>query len=178
METLFVSSSILLAVAISLGVGASTIAIANFFVAIADGTIEATERRMMGVTYVVLRVAMVAIAVMLLLQYMLGYLSVPTPYYGTTHAIAMGAVTVVLYINAVLMTYRIMPSTFGPALQASSWYTLGILAALIPLGVMQFSLLVFAIAYISAFVLFVAGINGIMGWLRHGQLEQQSQSES
>jgi hypothetical protein len=173
METIFVLSTILLSFAISLGVGSSTIAIVNFFTAIADGTIEPTERRMMGVTYIILRVAMVAIAIMLITQYMLGYVGASTPYFGSTHAVAMGLATVVLYVNAVLMTYRIMPSTFGPAIQASSWYTLGTLAALVPAGVTAFSLLVFLLAYASAVVFFVSLVNGVMGWLRHRDLEAQ-----
>lgn len=175
METIFILSSILLSFAISLGVGSSTIAIVNFFTAIADGTIEPTERRMMGVTYIILRVAMVAIALMLVTQYMIGYLGVATPYFGTTHAIAAGAVTAVLYVNAVLMTYRIMPSTFGPAIQASSWYTLGTLAALIPLGILSFSLPVFFLAYAAAIILFISLINGVMGWLRHRELATKKQ---
>ena len=173
MEIIFVLSSILLSFAISLGVGSSTIAIVNFFTAIADGTIEPTERRMMGVTYIILRVAMVAIALMLITQYMLGYVGVATPYFGTTHAVAMGIVTAVLYLNAVLMTYRIMPSTFGPAIQASSWYTLGTLAALIPVGVIAFPLSIFILAYTTAIILFISLINGVMGWLRHRDLETQ-----
>ncbi|MAZ30281.1 hypothetical protein CL655_03290 [bacterium] len=176
METIFILSSILLSIAISLGVGSSTIAVTNFFMAIADGTIEPTERRMMGVTYWVLRAAMVLIALMLIMQYMLGYAGVETPYFASTHAIAMGALTVVLYVNAVAMTYRLMPSTFGPAIQASSWYTLGVTAALVPLGITSFSLVVFFLAYIATFALFLSLINGIMGWLRHRELEQNVQS--
>lgn len=175
MEIIFVLSSILLSFAISLGVGSSTIAIVNFFTAIADGTIEPTERRMMGVTYIILRVAMVAIALMLVTQYMLGYVGVATPYFGTTHAVGMGLVTFVLYVNAVLMTYRIMPSTFGPAIQASSWYTLGALAALIPAGVLAFPFTIFLLAYITTMILFISLINGVMGWLRHRELEKQNQ---
>lgn len=175
METIFILSSIVLSFAISLGVGSSTIAIVNFFTAIADGTIEPTERRMMGVTYIILRLAMVAIALMLITQYMIGYLGFPTPFFGTAHAVAAGLVTVVLYVNAVLMTYRIMPSTFGPAIQASSWYTLGTLAALVPLSITSFSLTVFVLAYLTAIILFISIINGVMGVLRHMQLAQQKQ---
>jgi len=167
MEIIFIAASILLAMSISLGVGGSTIAIANFFVAIADGTIAPEERNIMGVTYWVLRVAMVIIALALITHYMLGYLDVTTPWFGTTQAVAAGLVTAVLYINAILMTYRVMPSTFGPAIQASSWYTLGILAALASIGFTQFSLLVFIICYITAFVFALSLVNGIMGWLKH-----------
>lgn len=170
MEIIFVVASIILSFSISLGVGSSTIAVVNFFAAIGDGTIDPTERRMMGITYIVLRVAMVAIAIALVTQYMLGYLGYATPYYASTHAIAMGSVTAVLYLNALAMTYRLMPSTFGPAIQASSWYTLGTLAALLTLGVTSFSITVFALGYVTTFVLFLSIINGVMGWLRHRQM--------
>lgn len=167
MEIIFIASSILLTMAISLGVGSSTIAIANFFTAIADGSIEPEERRMIGVTYWVLRAAMVIIALALIVQYMLGYLGMESWYYGSVHAVAAGIITVVLYVNAALMTYRLMPSTFGPAIQASSWYALGVMAALIPLGITQFSLAVFLVCYVTAFVFALSLVNGIMGWLKH-----------
>ncbi len=56
-------ATIIQSMAISLGVGSSTLAIINFFVAIADGAIDETERKMMGVVYKVLRVAMVLILI-------------------------------------------------------------------------------------------------------------------
>jgi hypothetical protein len=175
MEIFFVLSTILLAVAISLGVGASTIAIVNFFTAIADGTIDPTERRMMGVTYIILRVAMVLIVLMLITQYMFGYGGVPTPYFGTTHAVAMGLLTAVLYYNAILMTYRIMPSTFGPAIQASSWYTLGVMNALVGMGIIYFSLPLFFISYAAVIVLAISLINAGMALLRHDELAKTKQ---
>jgi hypothetical protein len=58
METLFIASSIIQSIGISLGVGSSTLAVLNFFHAIADGTISEEERNFMGITYIVLRVAM------------------------------------------------------------------------------------------------------------------------
>lgn len=167
MEILYVVSIVLLSMTISLGVGCSTVAIINFFTAIADGTIDATERRMMGVTYLLLRIAMVLIALMLITQYMLGYVGVATPYFGGTVAIAAGLTTVVLYINAFLMTKRIMPSTFGPAIQASSWYTLGGIAALVTAGVTGYSVIVFILAYACMFVLSVSLINAGMAYLKH-----------
>ena len=172
MEIIYIVASLLLSFAVSLGVGSSTIAVINFFAAIADGTIDPAERRMMGVTYIVLRVSMVVIALALLAHYMIGYLGVTTPYYATTHAAAMGLVTAVLYLNAMAMTYRLMPSTFGPAIQASSWYTIGVLVALIPLSVTHFSFVLFAVAYLTTFALFLGLINGIMGLLRHTQLDK------
>jgi len=172
MEIIFIIASLLLSIGISLGVGSSTIAIINFFAAIADGIIDPTERRMMGVTYIMLRVAMVVIALTLLTHYMIGYVGFNTPLYGSTHAVAMGIVTVILYSNALAMTYRLMPSTFGPAIQASSWYTLGGLSALLTLDVTNFSIVVFLVAYLTMFTLFLCVVNGVMAWLRHRQLAQ------
>ena len=151
--------------ATSLGVGSSTLAITNFFVAIADGKIDDTERRMMGVVYVVLRVAMVLIlltsAILIGLQYLTYGLSPITPF-----IISEILVLFVLYINAILMTMRVMPSTFGPGLQAGSWYTLGTLAALTELGLTQFALWHFVLAYVTWLLLVVAIVNGIMAILK------------
>jgi hypothetical protein len=61
MTAFIVLITILQTFSISLGVGSSTLAIINFFVAIADSKIDETERIMMGVVYTVLKVAMVLI---------------------------------------------------------------------------------------------------------------------
>lgn len=161
--------------AISLGVGASTLAIVNFFVAIADGKIDDTERRMMGVVYVVLRVAMVFILVTTVLLVAaeaaaLGsFLSLPAFTYGIIVALAA------LFLNAMLMTAHIMPSTFGPAIQAGSWYTLGTLIALESIGVLNFTFTQFLLAYVTWLVLAVSLVNGIMALLkmyRHGFIKK------
>jgi len=153
--------------AVSLGVGSSTIAIFNFFKAIEDGKIDETERRMMGVTYVVLRVAMVLIALMYIVQLMLGYLDMETVFFNSTTAVAVGFLTVVLYINAVLMTYRIMPSTFGPAIQASAWYTLGVITSIATIGFTQYSIITFLFGYACALTLATSIINLHMFLLKH-----------
>lgn len=172
LEFMFVVSMLVLSFAVSLGVGSSTVALVNFFAAIHDGTIEPTERRMMGVTYAILRVAMVVIALALMVQYMLGYGGVATPLYGTAHATIAGLVTAVLYLNAILMTYRFMPSTFGPAIQAGSWYLLGFTMALITIGVVL-PLSAMLLLYLTFVTLLVAGINGIMGIMQHQRAAQQ-----
>ena len=61
MELLLLITAVIQSFAISLGVGSSTLAIVNFFVAIDDGKIDDTERKMMGVVYIILRIAMVMI---------------------------------------------------------------------------------------------------------------------
>ena len=159
--------------ATSLGVGASTLAILNFFAAISDGKIDDTERRMMGIVYVVLRVAMAAILLstlaLLHLQFIYAGLdSFTMLQWGQLLALAM------LFINAILMTAHKMPTTFGPAIQAGNWYTLGFLTSLKALGIVSFSTSQFFLAYITWLVLAVAIVNGAMALLkakRHGFLK-------
>lgn len=141
-------------------------AIVNFFAAIADGKIDEAERRMMGLVYFVLRVAMVVI--------LLSMLALFTAEIMTTGTLALSTFTVALIIlvsalygNAILMTLRIMPSTLGPSLQASSWYTMGILASLNSLGLVTFGLLEFILGYTSVILLATALVNGTMAIMKH-----------
>ena len=115
METLFIFVTILLSMGISLGVGASTLAILNFFAAIKDGKIEGSERAFMGITYTVLRVSMVII---LLSAATLAYFGISNvgPFYFDNYVIAQFIVIGILYINSVLMTLRVRRSTFGTAI--------------------------------------------------------------
>jgi hypothetical protein len=161
MSILFTLIAILQSFSISLGVGSSTIAITSFFVAIADGSINPDERKMMGVVYIILRVAMVLILIttlaLLLRQYGLGGWGALTPYhFGQLLVIA------VLFVNAIGMTLHIIPSNFGPAIQAGNWYTLGTLAALLPLSITNFSYTQFALSYVAWLILAISIVNGIM----------------
>ena len=121
-------TSVIQSFAISLGVGSSTLAIANFFAATADGAIDKTERRMIGIVYVVLRIAMVAIllstTLYVLLQYTVG------SFVFTASFAAEIIVLSVLFLNAGLMTKHLISSRLGPAIQAGSWYTLAFLQAI------------------------------------------------
>ena len=161
MTTIFTLIAILQGFSISLGTGASTLAIINFFVAIADGGISPDERRMMGVAYIVLRVAMVSIllttTILLMRQYGIGGLGSMT----TFHFVQV-LVIAVLFINAILMTKHIIPSNFGPAIQAGNWYTLGTLSALLPLGIINFTLTQFVLAYVAWLILAISIVNAVM----------------
>lgn len=165
MEMIFVVSSMLQAIGISLGVGCSTVAIVSFFVAIGDGNINPEERKMLGVVYVLLRVAMVLIlvttALLALMHFNSGFAQHFTPF-----VVSRWMIVFVLFANVVLMTKRVMPSNFGPAIQAGSWYTLGITMALIPLGLAQYSLFEFFIGYAAAIALAVTIVNGTMSYLK------------
>lgn len=156
---------ILQSVFISLGVGSSTLAIINFFAAIADGTIDETERRMMGIVYVVLRVAMVGILVTTAALHIPVLLA--TGVAGVTSVmLGQWSILIVLYGNALLMTKRMMPSTFGPGLQAGSWYSLGIMMALQLQGIQNFTLLQFTLGYIMTLILAVGLVNLTMSVLK------------
>lgn len=165
MEIAFVLTAIVQSMAVSLGVGGSTLAIINFFAAIADGKIDETERRMMGVVYVVLRIAMVAILITSLLLGAFAYAEVGAAVF-TTYVGALWTLVAILYINALLMTLHIVPSTIGPALQASTWYSLGAVLALAAQDITNYTYWQFLLSYICAFVLAVAIVNGMMAYLK------------
>lgn len=164
--TIFISLiAILQTFSVSLGVGTSTLAIINFFVAIADGKIDETERKMMGVVYVALRVAMIAILVTTLGLVALEFINSGAVSL-TAFDIAQLFTLSILFVNAMLMSMRIMPSTFGPAIQAGSWYTLGALVALKLQGITDFTFIQFFIAFVTWLVLAVGIVNGIMSLLK------------
>jgi hypothetical protein len=161
MTAFIVLITILQTFSISLGVGSSTLAIINFFVAIADSKIDETERIMMGVVYTVLKVAMVLILTTTII--LISYDSASSGTVSLT-AFSWGQITIlfVLYTNAILMTYSLMPSTFGPALQSGSWYALGAMSSLQLLGYTGFSFTVFVMGYITGLILVIGIVNGIM----------------
>lgn len=165
MTTFFIFVTIIQTFAISLGTGASTLAILNFFVAIADGAIDETERRMMGIVYKVLRVAMVAILLSTILiianvYVQTGWVDLPAFYY------AQMFILFILFVNAMLMTAHLIPSTFGPGIQAGSWYTLGTLAALQITGLTDFTFTTFILGYVAWIVLAIGIVNGVMAILK------------
>jgi len=165
MTTFFTLTEILQVFSISLGVGSSTLAIVNFFAAIADGTIDETERRMMGLVYTVLRIAMAAILVTTMLLYAPvvfanGFSALPV------YAIAEVLVIAVLFINAMLMTAHLVSSTIGPGLQAGSWYSLGALIALQAQDITNFTVLQFVLAYAAWLVLSIGIVNAVMAILK------------
>lgn len=171
--TIFVTLlAVLQSIAISLGVGSSTLAIINFFAAIADGTIDETERRMMGVVYVVLRVAMVLIFVttagLIALQ-----AAQEAMQFMPVWLLAAFVVTSVLFINALLMTRHLVPSTIGPGIQAGSWYALGLIVALTAQGV-EFTLLQASLGYLALVVLVIGLVNFVMAVLKARKSKAQA----
>ncbi len=165
MEFSLIALAVLQAMGISLGVGASTMTVVFFFNAIKDGTISVEERNYLGLAYIILRVAMVVILGTYLLMAFLGYLEQGHNYF-TEYTLAQSILISVLYLNALLMTIKVMPSTFGPAIQASSWYTLGFMSALYGQDIESVGVLIFLLGYGTTILFAIALINGIMAYLK------------
>jgi len=172
METFILITSVLQSMAISLGVGSSTLAILNFFVALQDGKIDETERHFMGATYIILRVSMVMILLTTIILAYFGMTSFGNDYF-TNYNIAQFVLIAVLYINTILMTLQTMPSKYGPALQASSWYTLGILSTLYAYGYDSFKITTFIVGYLVMFIVLAAIVNGVFSHLRQKREAQK-----
>lgn len=174
MELLILFLLIIQGMGISIGVGSSTLAVLNFFMAIKDGVITELERNFMGITYHVLRVGMTLILVPAVLLAFIGYNESGSEYF-TSYIAAQAVMISILFINSFLMTMRMMPSTFGPAIQAASWYTLGFIYILNSLSIPVTNILVFLFAY-ATFVFFaISFINAVMAYLKD-QLENQKKA--
>lgn len=126
----------------------------------------------MGVVYVVLRVAMGAI---LLATLALIALTEADPLTLSGYTWSLLITIAVLYGNAVLMTAHRIPTTVGPALQAGSWYTLGILSAIAPLGYTSYPLWCYLLGYAAVVLLAIAVINGCMVWMKQRARKQHDE---
>lgn len=155
-ETIYTILMAMHASSVSLGVGASTLAIASFFVSIGDGVIDKAERKMLGVIYIVLRVAMIYILLLTLA------LSVWFPYRLEGVEPYLWILIVVLFANAALMTIHKMPPQFGPAIQAATWYTLGFIATLHLLGTVVLTPAVFVSLYVIDLFVALIAVNMVM----------------
>lgn len=171
MEMILIFIALLQSMAVSLGVGASTLAIINFFVAIADGKIDENERRMMGVVYIVLRIAMIIIASAASIIAIAQLVTYGTAFI-TPFIVSVWTLIIMLFVNATLMTKHIMPSNFGPAIQAGTWYTLGVTMTLLQFGLNTFTYMQFLLCYIAMLALAVAVVNGVMGYLKKKRTPQ------
>ncbi len=145
---------------IGLGVGSSTIAISNFIVAIWDGTIDASERKIMGVTYITLRVAMFSIFVTTAI------ITVLDPALFASVDEYIWILVAILFLNALGMTKRWVPSKIGPALQAATWYTLGFIATIHMFDLFSLDMMTFFLLYMGDIVVALAVVNGIMHYLK------------
>lgn len=176
MEFLYITFELALAIGISIGMGTSTLAILNFFYAISDGTITETERNFMGITYTVLRVAMGIILVSSLILTLLGYNIFGEDYF-TPFIGAQSFLVLVLFANSALMTLKLMPSTFGPAIQASTWYTLGFISALLQY-IQGFNIMLFLFAYATFIFFAISFVNAIMAYIKDKLDKKKSEQEA
>jgi FAD/FMN-containing dehydrogenase len=108
---------LLYTMSLTLGVGASTFALVLYIRALEDGVIDASEKRFLQTVYAVLRIGMAGIFFTLSWSVMFGVSIVPNV---TIALLLVGIITV----NAVMMTYRLMPMRFGPVIAGGSWYSL------------------------------------------------------
>lgn len=159
MDIIYIVDMLLLSVAVSLGVGCSTVAITQFLVALKDGQVDQSERRMLGVVYILLRVAMGLILATLIVQagiiyYITGSLLFISPFF-----MALYTAVAVLYVNAVAMTMHWVPMRIAPAIQATSWYTLGVLMAMVSLNLIDFPYMEFLLVYVGTGILVAACLN-------------------
>ena len=141
----------------ALGVGSSTLAIAGFLVALKDGQIDESERRMLGVIYYALRVAMGMIALSLLglgLLYPGAIVSTPM----------IWLLLAVLLLNSLLMTKHWISFRLGPALQAATWYTLGFVLVIEAFSLVQLTYFNFALLYVADIAILLAIVNLLLSF--------------
>lgn len=140
---------------VAIGVGSSTLAIASFIVALSDGQIDQSERRMLGVIYFSLRVAMVMIALSL---FALGFL-----FPGTIKSsLFLWVILFALVVNSIFMTKHLISFKIGPALQAATWYTLGFIMTIEAFALLPLTWSMFLSLYAIDVVVAIALVNGIM----------------
>jgi hypothetical protein len=144
----------------ALGVGSSTLAISSFVVALLDGTIDQSERRMLGVIYWSLRSAMVMIGVSLgLLQLLYPGTIASAPYLWLLLAVLVG--------NSVLMTKHLIPHTIGPALQAATWYTYGFMLAIEAFELLPIDGRTFSLLFLADIIILLVIVNALLYWMKH-----------
>jgi hypothetical protein len=156
LETILSLSVIVNASVISLGVGSSTLAITSFLTALKDGKIDESERRMLGVIYILLRISMVAILLTTLI-----ITSLRPDIFGSQE-LFIWILVGVLYVNAFLMTKHWIPMKIGPALQAATWYTLGFVVTIRMFALYDIDVFAFILLYLADITVALVALNG---WL-------------
>ena len=158
METFLLFVAFAQSFGISLGVGASTLAIVNYIVALRDRDIDTSERVIMGVGYTFLRISMGIILVTLFLQAMF-----LIPQYGLDYfrpfIFAAWLLVIVLFVNAVLMTKHLMPSFIGPSLQAATWYGLATMYFLSTVNLTNLPFTTYIVGYLTLIVVMTIVVN-------------------
>jgi hypothetical protein len=152
--------------AVTLGVGASTLAIAGFLTAIADGNFEQGERRIMGVVYISLRVAMITIFLATVAIWFMD------PNYFGDFTMPLWIMTAILFVNALFMTKHWISPKLGPAIQAGTWYTLGFLITIYMFDLFQLTSAVFLWFFIGDILVAVVTVNVCMWYLKRRQKQE------
>ena len=148
------------AAAIGLGVGSSTLAISSFLVAIYDGTIETGERRMLGVIYWALRVAMVSILFFSVAIYLID------PGFFGAFNVYLAIMLAVLYLNAGAMTFKLISPKLGPSIQAGTWYTLGFMMSIHMFELFEPTFVHFLLLYAADIAFFLIIVNLYLIYLK------------
>ena len=136
----------------SLGVGASTVVLVTWLIAQVDGSISKDEGRLLGAIYKILRIAMFAIGLALVLSHF-GHTVTRDLQYAMQWSL-FG----VLCMNAVMMTYHKMPMRFGPSLQAGTWYAQFFITVITVARLPEIVIMLIYIAWIFVVYLIIHGI--------------------
>ena len=110
-------------VGLTLGVGSSTFALLFYIMALTDGEVDPSERRFMHAVYKVLRIGMFLIAFALIL-------SLFTTLDITFQYISQWSLLLIITLNALGMTFKVMPMKYGPVITGGSWYSLFLVSIL------------------------------------------------
>lgn len=165
MEIAYIFIAFVQSLGVSIGVGCSTVAILNFLVAVRDGVVDESERRIMKVVYTVLRIAMGLILITMFLQGLM-LVSAYGTYYFNPFVVSAWFTVIMLYLNAILMTKKLMPRSIGPSLQVASWYTLAVLYFLSTVNLIYFTYLQFFAGFALVLLIAMMVINGTMAYLK------------
>jgi hypothetical protein len=135
-----------------LAVGSSTYAITFFEQSLLDGRIDKTEKRFLHTVYFVLRLGMVLLTLSVVWRMFLLAQS-GMPLFSDQTLWFQFALLIIVNINAVLMDQRLIPMWLGPALAGGSWYGYFLSVILAPLSLAFFSLLLYWLCLVIAFIL-------------------------
>lgn len=162
MEDIFLKIVILLQGSfIALGVGSSALVIASFLTAIAnDDTIDLGERRMLGVIYIALRLAMVGILVMT------GCIQIFIPELYAPIASYIWILIAILFLNAILMSKHLISSRIGPSLQAATWLSFGFLMTMYNFNLFEITPTFFGVLYGAVFIFTLVLVNSVISFVR------------
>lgn len=159
MEIFYIIVAVLKSMSIALGVGGSTIAIALYLASLSnDGIVDESERRLLGIVYIVLRVAMVLIFVTHVVLNIPVFIESGVSALLSPANFAQWLLLAVLYVNAILMTMHIMPDKYGPGIQAATWYSFGIITSLSAFVLLEVPIFIGAYIIFTIFAIWLIDI--------------------